>query len=82
MNCNCGNWDDTTPCSIHSEKKLPRSETCEHVCFVVRVYRRSSNLKWFYTIVRDALQTYESPDYATKKQLMEQLTAIAKGRRE
>jgi hypothetical protein len=74
--CNCGNWDDPTPCPIHEDQKLPRPEICWHTMFVVDIGRRSSNLKWFYTIAKDAIQTYESPDYDTKKQITE---ILAKG---
>ncbi len=68
MPCNCSNWDDESPCQIHKEKKLPRSEEVCHLVIVVRVYRRLSNRKWYYTVSRDAIQVFVSEDFDTKEQ--------------
>ena len=76
MKCNCGNWDDNSPCEIHTEKKLSRSETCEHHIYVFRVYRRSVNLKWFYTIAKDALKIFESRDFDTKAEVLKEFETI------
>lgn len=66
--CNCADWDDESPCGIHGERKLPPSEEVCHQIVVVRVCRRYSNRKWFYTIARDALREFTSQDFDTKKE--------------
>lgn len=70
MNCNCGDWDDSSPCKIH-ENKLPRPAICWYTTWVINIARRSSNLKWFYTITKDSFHTYESPDFDSKQQVTE-----------
>jgi len=70
MNCNCGNWDDASPCTIHGDKKLPRPEVCWHTNYMVNVARRSSNLKWFYTVSKDSIRTFESRDFDSKSEIL------------
>ena len=72
MRCNCGNWDDASPCKIHGEQK-PRSEICWHTVYVVTIGRRLVNLKWFYTIAKDAIRTFESEDFDSKIEVTNQL---------
>lgn len=69
MNCNCGNWDDNTPCQIHGETKLPRPDVCWNTTYAIWIGRRSSNLKWFYTLAKDSIQFFQSGDFDTKKEV-------------
>lgn len=67
MPCNCSNWDTSDPCPIHTPK-LERPAVVEHSCIVIKVYRRADNLKWFYTVTRDAIREFESQDFDSKKE--------------
>lgn len=69
MNCICSNWDDTGPCPIHKGVKLPQPEEVLHHSYVIHVYRRRSNLKWYYTTAKDAIQIHVSPDFDRKPDL-------------
>lgn len=65
MNCNCGNWNDETLCKIHNPK-LPQPELSCHHTYVIHVYRRYSNRKWFFTMAKDAIQISASEDFEKK----------------
>lgn len=68
MKCICSNWDDENPCPIHTPK-LVQPSLVEHQCIVVRVYRRRSNKKWFYTTTVDAYNIDMSADFEKKPKI-------------
>lgn len=68
MTCNCQNWDDPNPCPKHGMEKIRQPETVEHHCIVVKVFRKLENKKWFYSITRDGVHEFTSPEYITKKE--------------
>ncbi len=65
MSCNCSNWDDERPCPRHNPK-MPQPDMVLHDTIVVRVYRRRSDKKWNFVVVRDALLTHTSEFIDTK----------------
>lgn len=69
MKCICSNWDDESPCPQHTPK-LVQPSMVEHQCIVVRVYRRRSNKKWFYTVTTDAVQVDVSSDQEKKPKIV------------
>ena len=68
MKCICSDRDNANPCPIH-KNKLPRPEFSCNEMYVVRVYRRSSNLKWFYTVSKDAVRLFMSQDLDAKPKI-------------
>lgn len=75
MNCNCSNWEDDKPCQIHPHK-LTQPELVLHEMQVVRVYRRYSSRKWFYTVAKDAVRVFESPEQDQRPKIVVTQTAI------
>ncbi len=74
MTCNCSNWDDEDPCPKHTPK-LPQPEEACHTQIVIRVYRRRSDKRWYFTVVRDAIRIFESEPFPNKEKLMETIVS-------
>lgn len=65
LKCTCAdlNW----PCPKHGDQSQRWTEIVEHHVFVVRIYRRTSNRKYFSTVSKDAILGIETPIEYEKK---------------
>lgn len=73
--CTCAelNW----PCPKHGDQSKRWSEIVEHNVFVVRVYRRTSNKKYYTTVARDCIRGLETPiEYETKAEAISAVKLI------
>jgi hypothetical protein len=69
MSCTC--FSKKLPCPIHGDKGLPVPEVVNFQTIVIKAYRRWSTTEdWFGTICQDAIRTYQSNDFKTKDEMM------------
>lgn len=68
MKCICLENLDGKPCPIHKDNPLESPPVVKHHTYVIHIYRRFADRKWFSTISKDAVRIEESPDFDSREE--------------